>query len=279
MFNMKNKKILEKQAKITIIFDYSLFLINLIVIIIGLLSPYDMLHLPGFAQFDTIIWTISIITSSILLALVSYIIGDKTAHAKDKTQHHYNGVLFGIAAFLLSMSFSNIQNTIVSTSQPSSANTPILLGEIIDSWPIAATIAIMVFIAIVYNRNRKNNSMLEFLPYKIVLFGSMIGTLILPIITQCTSGQSSDYIVSNLVFVSIIIIIGISYISIFNTISSISTRVAQSIIAFAIGAIAMTVSGQLAFQLGFDLIVPTAIVLFSGIVTWGIYLALMSRKS
>lgn len=277
---MKNKKILEKQAKITIIFGYSLFLINLIVIIIGLLSPYDMLHLPGFAQFDTIIWTISIITSSILLALVSYIIGDKTVHAKDKTQHHYNGVLFGITAFLLSMSFSNIQNTIVSTSQPSSANTPILLGEIIDSWPIAATIAIMVFIAIVYNRNRKNNSMLEFLPYKIVLFGSMIGTIILPIITQCTSGQSSDYIVSNLVFVSIIIIIiGISYISIFNTISSISTRVAQSIIAFAIGAIAMTVSGQLAFQLGFDLIVPTVAVLFAGIITWGIYLVLMSRKS
>lgn len=275
---MKNKKILEKQEKITITFGYGLFFINIIVALVYLFSFGNILSSPDINRFNVVILLIFITANAILPTLISYIVGDKTAHAKNLKQHHYNGVLFGIAAYLLSMVFSNIQGTISSLSLPIFADIPTILWFTIGSWPIAATIAVMAFIAVTYNRNNKHNSMLQYRPYQLVLLGSVIGTLIYNIIAPYINAQNFDYLSGSLAFASItIIMIGISYKSMFNASKSVLAHIAHSIIAVTIALATITLVGQITYPLGFDFYGQTAG--FAGLMTWVIYLVLMSRKS
>src|SRR5680860_1153970 len=164
---MKNKKILENQIKTTTAFGYSLFIINLIAVAISSVTFGAVLFEPNVNRFNVAILLIFIVSHLILPTLVSYIVGDKAARAKNKLLHHYNGVLFGLAAYWFSMLFSNLGSIV---PNPVNENTPFILARIISAWPILATIVVMTFVAIIYNRKPKNNNtMLQYLPYQIVL--------------------------------------------------------------------------------------------------------------
>lgn len=273
---MKNKKIPENRIRTTITFGYSLFIINLIAAIIGSISFSAILSEPSINHFNVDIFLPFVIFSGVLPTLVSYIIGDRTAHAKNIKIHHYNGVLFGLVAYWLAMLFNNIGSAI---QTPNIENTPFILTQIINAWPILATITIMAFVAIIYNRKPKNNNtMLQYLPYQIVLFSAITGTFVFTILNQYCTTLNLNYLLSLIITILIVIIlVAISYKAMPMNNSSALTHTAQSIVAVTIGLICIALISQLMYQVSIDIATPASCI--CGLTVWIIYLRLMSRKS
>jgi len=273
---MKNKKMLENQIKTTTVFGYGLFIVNAIVVALGLITFGAVFFEPYTNQLNVAILLIFIAAHLILPTLVSYIIGDKAAHAKNKKLHHYNGVLFGIAAYWLSMLVGNISSVI---QIPNIENTPFVLARIFSAWPILATIAIMTIVAVVYNRKPRNNkTMLQYLPYQLALFGAVVGTFVFTIINLYPSTLNFDYLPSYIMTIlTFLVLVAISYKAIPKNNNSAPAHTAQSIVAVSIGLISVALVGQFAYPLIAGIAEITSYA--CGLIVWIIYLRLMSRKS
>ena len=106
---LKSKQNLNKKNNTTVVFGYGLFALIVLGALLWTVIPLsNALFYPTSRHFNIIMLMISFVASAVLPAIVSYKVGDRATHTKNKGLHHYNGVLFGVAAFWLATVFSYV---------------------------------------------------------------------------------------------------------------------------------------------------------------------------
>jgi hypothetical protein len=170
-----SKKSTTIQMKTTILFGYILFAITLVALFIFTVIPFTRLALDPHTinHANTTILLVALVAGAVLPMLISYFLGDRATHVKNKASHHYNGVLFGIAAYWVALFFNmtSYSNEIFSSIRDNFIFFPIVN----NAWPILTTSIVMIIVALTYVKHQKNkSSVLEHRPYQIVLIGSIV---------------------------------------------------------------------------------------------------------
>ena len=268
-----------RQKNITIVFGYSLFILIVISVIVSTIIPWTNIYFsPHVNQLNALVFMVSLAAGVILPTLISYFLGDRATHVKNKASHHYNGVLFGIAAYWLSLVFAVIGSYTISAMRD--AFPSVVLSAIVNGWPILATTIVMIFVAVSYARHQKKKaSVMEHTLYQWVLAGSIITLFTLGIINQIMTDFS--YLVSILIpmFITVIAIL-VSYVALRNQPSP-PVRLMSAIVATTIGLVALTVATQLAASIFFigPTITPIFIASGFGLIVWVGYLGIVGRRS
>jgi hypothetical protein len=179
----QNKNTPSRRHKITTIFGYSLFGLMAISFVLTTLIPMtSALQYPTARHSNIIVLIIVFAIATILPMLAAYFIGDKSTRSKKETLHHYNGVLFGFAAYWVAMLMSWIGFSTVFGVSDQPYPVPLIATNVT---PVVLTIVIMSILAVVFAKKQRNNtSALEFLPYQLVLTISVAGTFLVPYISE-----------------------------------------------------------------------------------------------
>lgn len=228
---------------------------------------------PDAKHLNVIIILLSFISAAIVPFIVSYIIGDKTTRTRNRVTHHYNGILFGVVAYWLSIFFSSI-----GALAPIMRTIPgIWMVAAVNAWPILATIFVITIIAINYHARpqKTGQSVLRYKPYQILLISSVIATLIL---TQQYSAEGYQAIGVLLNIVVPTVFIAISYLMFKKAYTSRPARLSSAIVAFSFGFTAMSFSAQIGSVAGYT-VLTTLMATIIGLATWIIYLRLIVKIS
>lgn len=280
MLIMKKTKqaLLSRQKNITIIFGYSLFALTIIELLLSTVIPLTgALFTPHVRALNVWVFMISMAAGVILPTLLSYILGDRATHVKNKASHHYNGVLFGITAYWVSLVFSVIGGYTVSPIRDLFPE--VTLAAFVNAWPILATTIVMLFVASSYARHQnKKASVMEHTPYQVVLVGSIVAVFALGFINQLVTGYG-DLIWNFIPIVILGIVVLISYASLGNRPSR-RIRLTSAIVAATIGLVALTIATQLTAGIFYVGSTPVPVIASTafGIVVWVAYLALIRKK-
>lgn len=271
----KQNKQIDSLKKVTIIFGYSLFGLLLVAVTLSTIVPFSSLFFsPGVRLFN--VWTslISLVAGAVLPPLLSYLIGDKVTHAKSKLDHHFNGVLFGIASYWLSLFFSfvasdGIANIRAQFSEP--------LASVVVGWPIFATLIILAAVATAYVKGRKKyTSLLDYKPFQFTLFAGLIATFVYILLNQYYVA-STLWVIAVLYVIIPVVLIAASY-ALLSAKYDVSptVRLAMAVVAVSIGFIGSSVIGQLFLTYpGFSMLIP----ILSGAFVFAVYLVLVCRLS
>ena len=273
----KNSYPTNTQKNVTIAFGYGLFLLTLLAITVSTVIPWTtLLFDPATIHLNVALFLVSLVAGAVLPAVVSYLLGDRAPHTKNKTSHHYNGVLFGIAAYWLSLLFSFIGAGVVQTVRDHFSEP---LASIILMWPALVTILVMGFVAIGYARKQnKNTSVLQHRPYQIILLGSIISFLAYVAANQ---GYGTDRTIVAFGIISLIVPIvltAVSYTMLSGRRLARSATLASAAIAMSMGGIAASLSGQLISYQNESFVTSMFICQFIGLIVWIVYLWLMTRE-
>ena len=88
-----------QKNSITVRFGYALFALMVLSVVTSTIIPLSQaLSYPTARHLNIWLMLLSFSAAAVLPLLVSYLIGDKVTHNKNKLLHHYNGVLFGLAS-------------------------------------------------------------------------------------------------------------------------------------------------------------------------------------
>jgi hypothetical protein len=275
----KVDKLLNRQRRVTIVFGYGLFLITLVMLTVFTIIPFASLLFGATRNhINTLIVLITLVLGAILPTIVSYVMGDSATHIKNKTSHHYNGVLFGIASYWLASLFGFIRaetlpNGMQSPSEP--------WYSISSLWPALATIIVMLFVSISYAKNQKNkSSILQHRPYQVVLVGSALAFLAyIAIIQDYTLGAMLTVYAIVTLLVPVILVF-IAYKILARSRPSKGIRISEAVIAMTIAGISVSLVAQFVGSLNplittSDLVIPQLV----GVCVWAIYLWLVSKRS
>lgn len=273
MLNMqKNKKLSNNQMSLTVLFGYSLFILTAIGTIGAVaITLTRVLGNPAVQRERIIILFISMALATILPPLISYIVGNRATRSMSRLEHHYNGVLFGIASVWLAL--------ILSTSGLSAA---------IQFWPAIVTTLLMLAVGIGYAKSPKQQvTLLHYKPYQASLLLGIAGMIVLNgwyLASYVTAHLGSlnfgswEMITGTTVPVQLVIL-AISYrLSILKK-SAWHARLTNASISASIGIIATIVVGQLMIM--FTTINTTTLVLLMnavGICVWIVYMRLIYAK-
>jgi len=261
------------QRKITIIFGYSLFVAALVTVMVSTVIPLSkILFNPASMHLNVIAMLLSFVAAAIVPFIVAYVIGDKTTRTKNRVTHHYNGILFGVLAYWLSMLFSFIGSSTVGPIRQ--AIPEFWLSTVVNSWPILANILVITIIAVSYhNRTQKaGESVLQYRPYQILLLAAVIATL----------APSQLYLADGFQLVGLLyvvipaLIISISYLVLRKAHPFKLARLSSAVVAFSFGIITMGFAGQLTMSTN-DILTILAITGGIGLATWVLYLCLITR--
>jgi len=262
------------RQKVTVIFGYSLFATAIMAVIISTVIPLGtILFSPHVKQLNVWMILIAFVAAAIVPFLVAYIIGDKATRAKSKVTHHYNGVLFGALAYWLSQLFVSIGalpfRAIWGTIDS------VWAAPVANIWPILATIVVIAIVAVSYHsrKQKAGESVLQYTPYQLLLFGSVLISLVL---SQQYITEGSQIIGGLLNIAVPLILIGISYTSIARVYPRKPARLVVAIVAVTFGYLAMQLAMELTYNVTYSVflgIVATVI----GVAVWVGYVRL-SRK-
>lgn len=237
------KKQAESYKSITIFFAYGLFAFLLLATTISTALPFgSLLFDPHVRQLNAAVIMTSLIAGSILPPVISYVIGDKTTRSKASVDHHFNGVLFGVTSYWLSLFFSFIGANTISGIRSSF---PEPLATIIAGWPIIVTLVIMVLVAIGFTKTTKKVALaVDYRPFRITLFLGFIATFVYILWNQ-QYVANSPWIISVL-YVSVpVLLIGAAYLLLSNVGFSRTSRLARAVATVSLGFIASSIAGRL----------------------------------
>jgi MFS family permease len=264
------KKVSENgQRKITIIFGYGLFVAALAAVIVSTVIPLSRILLnPVANRLNVTAMLITFVAAAIIPFLVAYIIGDRTTRAKNKVTHHYNGILFAVMAYWLTLLFSFI-GPFVAT--PIRQVIPAFwMLQVVNTWPVLLTIIIIAIIAFSYHARKKKEgtSVLQYRPYQFVLLVSLVAPLILNL-SQIAGG----YLLTSLLNIGVpAIFIGISYIALRKIQPLKQARLTHAIIAFTFGIVSMQFAAQLVINLPVTTVFTALAMTAVGVAVWVLYL-------
>lgn len=270
----KQNKKTESFKKVTIIFGYSLFGLLLVAVTLSTIVPFSSLLMsPGVRLFN--VWTslISLVAGAILPPLLSYVIGDRATHSKSKIDHHFNGVLFGIASYWLSLFFSFVASDGIAEIRARFSEP---LASVIVAWPIFATLILLAVVAMAYIKSQKKQpSLLEYRPFQFTLFGGLIATLVYMLLNQYYVA-STLWAISVLYVVIPVALIGVSFKLLpAKYYASPMAGLSLAVVAVSIGFIGLPIAGQLLPYSAGSMMIPA----LSGMFILAVYLALMRHLS
>ena len=259
--------------KVTVFFGYGIFALILVGALVSTVVPLGgILFNPAVKHFNVAMMLVAFASAAILPSLISYILGDRATRGKDKLAHHYNGVLFGIGAYWLSMFITGYFWIVFEPLKELFPGYEVLVMNIL---PIIALLLVMTFVAIAYARTQKTkDSVMEHRSYQVVLIGVFIASLI-GIIAQQLFIPSTVGLIAALFVVVPVSMVAISYKCVARTQPTRSARLTAAVAAVTLAFIAATVSGQLISYLTYNTF--AAIVFGAGV--WVAYLYLVSRRS
>jgi|GEM_PF-3524643 len=178
MVTMKyDKKQLVALMRITTFFGYGLFLLTVISITLTTIVPMiTLLVRPDVMHANVLVFLIVIVVSGLLPSLASYLLGDKATHGKNKLVHHYNGVLFAVAAYWVYLFISFID---ISLRFHEIGNLPVTVMMLIGNWPVLGTLIAMIVLAVMYARSRKRQeTLLHYRPFQLFTLVSAAAFLV-----------------------------------------------------------------------------------------------------
>lgn len=228
----------------TVVFGYVLFALSLLALFLFTVIPFgSMLFIPAVKHPSVVLILSSLIAGAILPTLISYFIGERSTRTKRTLDHHFNGVLFGIAAYWLANLFSLISSDGIAYIRKTFSEP---LATIINAWPILATVLLISLVAMGYAKQKRNKgSLLEFRPFQYVLFGGIIACFAYGILYSMYHG-SNDYVQSSLYGAVVpLLFFGFAFAALPGRNVTKPFRTAFAAIAFSIGYIASGVSAQL----------------------------------
>ena len=275
MLNMtKNKKITTQNSKITTVFGYSLFALMVISFLATTAIPFSFtLQHPTARHFNIVVMIVVFAISVILPALASYFIADKATHSKNKALHHYNGVLFGVTAYWVSMVFSWIGfYSIFGMSSPYPI--PLIVSNVS---PVILTIIVMAIIATYYAKKQINGtSVLQYKLFQIVLILSVVGAFLVPYI----NGPADFNVIagSTLWLFVPIITIGIAYKVLAKYQTTRLARLSDALIAMSLGWVTIWVVNSFTAYLQLPYQVASIPGYIAGLAVFVTYLYLRTHK-
>ncbi|MEO5950711.1 MAG: hypothetical protein ABIQ04_04655 [Candidatus Saccharimonadales bacterium] len=249
---VKHKNTFSAQNKVTINFGYALFALTVLSFLLSTAIPFgSILFVPTAKHFNIFIIIIAFAVAAIFPALISYLIGDRATHAKNKLIHHYNGVLFGVAAFWIAQLFavSGLYEGLSMSGLPVPIS--LLVSNIV---PVVLTILLITGIAVSYAKSNKNTSVLLHRPYQVLLIATVIGLLFYLVLNQkYETGLSTLLGIASIAVP--ILLVGISYKVLSSYKTSQLTRLTDAIVAMSMGWITIYLAYSLTslIQLSYEL--------------------------
>ena len=161
------------QKKVTIS-GYVLFALLIIATFTSTTIPFFMiLQHPDARHENVIIAMLSLTLGALLPALIAYFMADAATRSKNRTVHHFNGILFATLAFPLSILVASIISQMIFAFNIQLSQNASL--TILNSGAIVVTTLVTTVLAFRYAKHRrghkekKNASLLVYKPYQIVM--------------------------------------------------------------------------------------------------------------
>jgi hypothetical protein len=272
----KNKRKINNKYNTTVIFGYGLFALIVLGTTLWTVIPLsNALFYPTSRHFNIIALIISFVAAAILPVLASYVIGDRATHKKNKVLHHYNGVLFGIAAFWVATAFSFVAWAPLASIGQLPVPFPTILASAV---PIIIAIAVMTVVAITYAKKKKYTlSVLEHRSYQVVLIGSVLALNFSLIIggNYNVSVNLWDIVTP---YTYLVVLMLVSYFVLAKYHTSRLARLTDATIAMSFSYITMTSISQYIAFLNLHWSVTLLWSYIIAIVVWVAYLYLRNRK-
>lgn len=277
MLNMaKNKKITEKLNRATTIFGYSFFAVTVVTFIIGTLTPFASRLIafvgPETGRMFLISSIISFALAVILPALVSYTIADRATYSKNKALHHYNGVLFGFAAYWISMVIGLMGFQSMFGLDYSASFTVIFVNVL----PVVLTIGFMVMLAVLYAKSDSRTSVLYHRPFQVALIVSLIAYIVQLLSTQ-SAAPDAVVIAALLSLIMPVVPVFIAYILLKKQYATKLAGISAAIIGLHILWTGGTVLHSVAVLFMLDANISAAGAQIGAVVLWVLYLVLSVR--
>jgi hypothetical protein len=265
--------------KVTVVFGYGLFVLAILNLIISTVIPWTGLLLSPYPvqKTNVAVQLVSFIFAVVLPPLVGYILGQKMTHRHDRLTHHFNGVLFGIVAYWVSVFTGFVA---VDTIQPIRNTFSEPWATVITSWPIVATLVVMSGLAFYYAHNMKQkDSVLHDRVYQFALFAGVVSIPVYEILFLVRYYDVGSLIYDVVVLAAILGCIIISRYAIHRFQPTQKNPLSLSVIAVSVGLITMQLAGEI-----IALITPWYLTnqigsAIAGIIAWLLYLLLVVRKA
>lgn len=163
------------QQRITVYFGYGLFLLTVITLVASLVPLLGGQDDPSELHWNVIATMIAFTIASIVPLVVGYFIGDASTRNKSHVIHHYNGVLFAILGYWITVIVST--GMIFINLSDIAYNIPnYIVGNLI---PVLVAVITLTVLGMFYARHTKHqHSLLSYVPYSILLLGT-VGSLFL----------------------------------------------------------------------------------------------------
>lgn len=234
-----NKKTnpLKKQQKITIIFGYSLFLSLILALVTSFILPWsDVIFNTTDNNIQSLLFAAILIAGALLPTLTSYFIGDKSG-ATNHTQHHYNGILFGVLAYWVALLAGLAGSIVIYTL--SDFTTPVHRALGLNLTIIMTAITASVLLSVGFShRSNKSTTLLGYAPFYVALsLTSLAATL--PYL-----GSFAD-ILSFIPLLMLVMFTALSYKAFQGLYGSQVKRLASALVAASFGFVAIQSCSQL----------------------------------
>lgn len=274
---IKTNKISDKQNKVTIAFGYGLFAALLASTVLFTVVPLGgMLFHPQVKHFNVAVILITFTVSALLPVLASYILGDRATHSKNKTLHHYNGVLFAVVAYWVAWAIGYVNFNGLGLYDA----LPIPWGTFaVSAVPVFLVTAVMIGVAILHAKGRHARQVATLdRSYRTVLIGSIVIFNVGLAVSVLASGSDLH---SGLPYLLVpIVLISISYLTLKKAIVSRSERFIGAVIAMSFVHIAsMLVATSVAYIHEISFVAQLVISYGFGLLVWVAYLYLQIRAA
>lgn len=261
-------------SNVTTLFGYGLFALTILSFVLTTALPMGLsLQYPTARHFNIISMIIVFGVTLLLPMFVSYLLGDRATHDKNRLMHHYNGVLFGFAAY-----WATLLLGFVGFSLPFPPDILPFMVTIVfmNTVPVVIVIAFMSALAIVYSKSKTKASVLLFKPFQIFLLIGLTGFIVGPYLQGVSIG-----VYDNGVWIYIIamaVLLALAYIALRSTQITRFARLTEAIIALTIGwIVSWTVESLVSyFELPFS--TNALIGYVCGIIVFAGYLYLRTRR-
>ena len=234
------------QQKITIWYGYGLFGLLVLGVIISLVIPtIQLLTRPEVNHFNATVFLISLVAGAVLPMLISYFIGDKASRSKNKTLHHYNGVLFGFLAYWLSRFFGTIGS--FAAVPIGEAVSGVATAAVFNGWPIIATVVTVSIISYFYHQSKRGEAVLLYKPYMLTFWLAAITVSVFgPLSSMLYSYSDGQYLWSlawlvGIQVVGFALVVALSYLAFHKKRLARNEKSMLAIIATTVGLLALYV--------------------------------------
>lgn len=151
-----------------VITGYILYGLLFVSVLLSTVFPWgELLLRPQAIRYNVILSLVALTVGALLPTVIGYLVGDKTTKSKNRLNHHFNGVLFGLLSYWIML----ILSAFVTYPYDLPQNTRMIIINLV---PSLGVLIISVPLAIAHARGRQaKHDIIEYQPYGIVLTGSI----------------------------------------------------------------------------------------------------------